>query len=88
MCMTMSHFPRRLSLANSCLVVMSATSGLMGGSQLFRQDESSRYYPRGLLIMVALVSMGLVLTAIQELIYLLESRDAKKGSTTESLDSP
>lgn len=67
---------------------MSATSGLMGGSQLFRQDEASRYYPQGLLIMIALVFVGLVLTAIQELIYLLESRDAKRRSATENLGSP
>lgn len=51
---------------------MSATSGLMGGSQLFRQDESSRYYPRGLLIIIGLALMSLVLTALQELIYLLK----------------
>jgi hypothetical protein len=64
---------------------MSATSGLMGGSQLFRQDESSRYYPRGLLIMIGLVFMGLVLTAMQELIYWLES---KRRSASGSVGSP
>lgn len=67
---------------------MSATSGLMGGSQLFRQDESSRYYPRGLLIMIGLVLMSLVLTALQELIYLLEHRDAKRRSSGGRLGSP
>ncbi|KAF3395768.1 putative transporter, partial [Penicillium rolfsii] len=75
--------PEERNISLACLVVMSATSGLMGGSQLFRQDESSRYYPRGLLIMIGLVVMGLIFTATQELIYLVESRDAKRRSTTE-----
>ncbi|KAJ5730109.1 uncharacterized protein N7483_004617 [Penicillium malachiteum] len=36
------------------MFVMTATSGLMAGTQIFRQDESSDFYPRGLIIMIAL----------------------------------
>lgn len=57
---------------------MSATGGLMGGSQIFRQDDSTGHYSRGLLIMIGLVSFGLVLAAMQDLIYSLESRGAKE----------
>ncbi|KAJ5382058.1 uncharacterized protein N7496_004486 [Penicillium cataractarum] len=77
--------PEERSIFLAYLVVVSATSGLMGGSQLFREDESSTLYPRGLLIMIGLVFLGLVLTALQEIIYFLEDRDAKTKS--DSVDS-
>lgn len=67
---------------------MSATSGLMDGSQLLRQDESSTLYPRGLLVMIGLDFLGLVLTALQELIYFLEDRYAKGKSDPVDSVSP
>ncbi|CEJ59837.1 hypothetical protein PMG11_08440 [Penicillium brasilianum] len=76
---------RSISLA---MFVMSATSGLMGGSQIFRQDESSILYPRGLLIMIGLVFLGLAFTALQELIYSLENRGMRKKSDAVDLNSP
>lgn len=62
---------------------MTATCGLMGGSQIFRQDESSEQYPRGLIIMICLVAGGLILTGLQELIYFLRNRSIKKRSGVE-----
>ena len=80
---------------------MTATSGLMAGTQIFRDDESSilyesnllqkcpcelmltinsfQSYPRGLLIMIALVVAGLVLVALQDLIYFILNRRKKSG---------
>jgi hypothetical protein len=49
-------------------VVMIATAGLMGGTQIFREDESAELYPVGLLAMICLVLGGLLLTALQECI--------------------
>lgn len=62
-------------------VVMTATSGLMGGTQIFRQDESAELYPRGFLIMIGLVILGLSFTALQELIYFLQNRELAKQKT-------
>lgn len=47
---------------------MIATAGLMGGTQIFREDESAELYPVGLLAMICLVLGGLLLTALQECI--------------------
>ena len=63
---------------------MTATCGLMGGSQIFRQDETAELYPRGLIIMICLGLAGLVLTALQELIYFLENRSIRKRSGFEA----
>lgn len=65
---------------------MTATSGLMAGTQIFRQDDSSGQYPRGLLIMIGLVSAGLLLTAVQELIYFIQNRDLKRRSAPQTLN--
>ena len=58
----------------------------MGGAQIFREDESSELYPKGLLIMIALVIAGLFLTALQVLIYLLQNRVIKKTRGQEELN--
>lgn len=39
---------------------MCAISGLIGGSQIFRQDDPTGHHSRGLHIMIGLVSFGLV----------------------------
>jgi hypothetical protein len=63
---------------------MCATAGLMAGTQIFRQEDSEEFYPNGLLIMIGLVLMGLILTALQEVIYYVQNRRAgKQGSFTE-----
>ncbi|KAL3493937.1 major facilitator superfamily domain-containing protein [Aspergillus germanicus] len=59
--------------------VMSAISGLLAGTQIFRADDSPTYHT-GLVIMIALVSSGLALAITQHLIYLfLNSRRRKAG---------
>lgn len=64
-------------------VVMTATAGLMAGTQIFRQDDSAELYPMGLLAMIFLVLGGLVLTALQEFIYLVHNRRLKRRSGPE-----
>ncbi|KAJ5949065.1 hypothetical protein N7454_000649 [Penicillium verhagenii] len=63
------------------MFVMTATSGLMAGTQIFRQDESSDLYPRGLIIMIALVLVGLLLTGVQELTYFIQNRKMEKRAS-------
>ncbi|PKY02021.1 MFS general substrate transporter [Aspergillus campestris IBT 28561] len=63
------------------MFVMTATGGLMAGTQIFRGDEASTLYPRGVLIMIALVLVGLVLTGVQVLVYMLSNRRSMKRST-------
>ncbi|KAL4786965.1 major facilitator superfamily domain-containing protein [Aspergillus varians] len=59
--------------------VMSAISGLLAGTQIFRADDSPTYLT-GLVIMIALVASGLVLAVFQELVYLgLNSRRQRVG---------
>ncbi|RAL14112.1 MFS general substrate transporter [Aspergillus homomorphus CBS 101889] len=60
--------------------VMSATAGLMAGSQIFRQDEAAEFYPRGVLIMIALVVAGLLLVALQMCIYRFSMKGRDCGS--------
>ncbi|KAL2785083.1 major facilitator superfamily domain-containing protein [Aspergillus keveii] len=58
---------------------MSAISGLLAGTQIFRADDSPTYHT-GLIIMIALVSSGLLLAVTQHLIYLfLNSRQRRVG---------
>lgn len=57
---------------------MCATAGLMAGTQIFRQDDSYELYPKGLLIMIGLVLAGLALTVLQEVIYSIQNRKAKR----------
>ncbi|KAL4917231.1 major facilitator superfamily domain-containing protein [Aspergillus aurantiobrunneus] len=62
--------------------VMSAISGLLAGTQIFRADDSPTYLT-GLVIMIALVSSGLALAVLQEVIYLvLNSRRRDAGKIT------
>ena len=65
---------------------MTATSGLMAGTQIFRQDGSSELYPRGLIIMIGLVFAGLLLTALQEFIYFVQNRDMKRRYASQALN--
>lgn len=65
---------------------MTATSGLMAGTQIFRQDGSSELYPRGLIIMIGLVFTGLLLTALQEFIYFVQNRDIKRRYASQALN--
>ena len=65
---------------------MTATSGLMAGTQIFRQDDSSELYPRGLIIMIGLVFAGLLLTALQEFIYFVQKRDMKRRYASQALN--
>ncbi|KAJ9191104.1 hypothetical protein DTO164E3_1660 [Paecilomyces variotii] len=59
--------------------VMSAILGLMAGTQIFRKDDGP-FYPTGLTIMIALVAFGLVMAAVQEVIYLaLNHRTRSRG---------
>lgn len=50
----------------------------MAGTQIFRQEDSEEFYPTGLSIMIGLVLMGLILTALQEIIYYVQNRLAEK----------
>ncbi|KAL4860973.1 hypothetical protein BDV12DRAFT_191390 [Aspergillus spectabilis] len=62
--------------------VMSAISGLLAGTQIFRANDSPRYHT-GLIIQIALVSLGLVFAVLQEGIYLvLNSRQRRRGQRT------
>ncbi|PYH42867.1 MFS general substrate transporter [Aspergillus saccharolyticus JOP 1030-1] len=56
------------------VIVMSATAGLMAGSQIFQGDEAHAFYPMGLLIMILLVLVGMVLVAGQMGIYRFAGR--------------
>ncbi|KAL4937066.1 hypothetical protein BDV06DRAFT_232805 [Aspergillus oleicola] len=62
--------------------VMSAISGLLAGTQIFRAEDSPMYLT-GLVIMIALVSSGLALAIAQEVIYVaLNARQRRKGEKT------
>ncbi|KAL1851951.1 hypothetical protein Plec18170_006254 [Paecilomyces lecythidis] len=56
--------------------VMSAILGLMAGTQIFRKDDGP-FYLTGLIIMIALVAFGLLMAAVQEVIYLALNRQAR-----------
>ncbi|KAL2856534.1 major facilitator superfamily domain-containing protein [Aspergillus pseudoustus] len=63
-------------------IAISAISGLLAGTQIFRADDSPTYHT-GLIIMIALVSSGLVLAIAQHLVYLfINSRQRRKGEKT------
>ncbi|PYH92566.1 MFS general substrate transporter [Aspergillus ellipticus CBS 707.79] len=62
------------SPAERSIIVMSATAGLMAGTQIFRSDETAEFYPRGLLIMIILAICGLALVALQSCIYYVRNR--------------
>jgi len=57
---------------------MCAISGLMAGTQLF-QGSDAPHYNNGLLYMIVLVTVGIVLAAVQEAIYLVHNRHVAQG---------
>ncbi|RAK97332.1 MFS general substrate transporter [Aspergillus ibericus CBS 121593] len=65
------------------MFVMSATAGLMAGTQIFRHDDSEDGYPRGLLIMIILVLAGLVFAGVQSMVYRILNR-SKGGQAQEA----
>ncbi|RAH43523.1 MFS general substrate transporter [Aspergillus brunneoviolaceus CBS 621.78] len=69
------------SAGERSIIVMSATAGLMAGSQIFRAGEADDFYPRGLVIMIVLVAVGFVLVVVQMGIY--RFTDGKKGRPVE-----
>ncbi|KAL4951095.1 hypothetical protein BDW69DRAFT_170768 [Aspergillus filifer] len=61
------------------MCIMGAISGLLAGTQIFRGEDSPTYMT-GLVIMIALVSSGLALAILQEVIYLfLNARLRRSG---------
>ncbi|KAL4798803.1 major facilitator superfamily domain-containing protein [Aspergillus venezuelensis] len=70
------HSERSIAIS---MWVMSAISGLLVGTQILRGEDSPTYLT-GLIIMIALVSSGLALAILQEVIYLfLNARQRRKG---------
>jgi hypothetical protein len=65
---------------------MTATAGLMGGTQIFRGDESVELYPVGLLAMICLVLGGLLFTALQECIYFVQNIGMKRTPGSKELN--
>ena len=57
---------------------MCSISGLMVGTQLF-QGSDAPLYNKGLLYMIVLVTLGIVLAAVQEAIYLVHNRHVAQG---------
>lgn len=58
--------------------VMFAISGLMVGTQLF-QGSDVPFYNNGLLYMIILVTVGIVLAAVQEAVYITHNRRVSQG---------
>jgi hypothetical protein len=58
--------------------VMCANSGVMVGTQLFQGSDAPRYH-NGLLYMIILVIIGLILAAVQEIVYVVHNRHVKQG---------
>ena len=58
--------------------VMSSISGFMVGTQLF-QGSDAPHYNNGLLYMIVLVTIGIVLAAVQETIYVVHNRHVAQG---------
>ena len=67
-------------------VVMTATAGLMAGTQIFREEDSDKLYPNGLLTMIGLVILGLILTGLQEFIYYVQNRKAERHGNHTALN--
>ncbi|KAI7788088.1 hypothetical protein LA080_013395 [Diaporthe eres] len=72
--------PREQSMAIA-MWVMFAIGGLMYGSQYFQGDDRP-FYRNGLRTMIILVSVGIVLALVQELVYWLHNSKVKNGTTT------
>ncbi|KAL4874387.1 major facilitator superfamily domain-containing protein [Aspergillus karnatakaensis] len=60
--------------------VMSAISGLLAGTQIYRASDSPTYHT-GLIIQIALVAAGLVFAIFQEGIYLVLNSQARRRSS-------
>lgn len=58
--------------------VMLAISGLMVGTQLF-QGNDVPFYNNGLLYMIILVTVGIVLAAVQEAVYVTHNKRVSQG---------
>ncbi|PYH83743.1 MFS general substrate transporter [Aspergillus uvarum CBS 121591] len=69
------------SAGERSIIVMSATAGLMAGSQIFQGDEADDFYPKGLVIMIALVAVGFGLVVVQMGIY--QFTDRRNGGLVE-----
>ncbi|KAK5788324.1 hypothetical protein VI817_009282 [Penicillium citrinum] len=67
-------------------IVMTATAGLMAGTQIFREEDSDKLYPNGLLTMIGLVILGLILTGLQEFIYYVQNRKAERHGNHTALN--
>lgn len=72
--------PRERSIAIA-MWVMFAIGGLMYGSQYFQGDDRP-FYRNGLRTMIILVSVGIVLALVQELVYWLHNSKVKNGTAT------
>lgn len=72
--------PRERSVAIA-MWVMFAIGGLMYGSQYFQGDDRP-FYRNGLRTMIILVSSGIVLALVQELVYWQHNRRVKNGTAT------
>ena len=57
---------------------MCSISGLMVGTQLFQGSDAPRYN-NGLLYMIILVTIGIVLAAVQEIIYVVHNEHVAQG---------
>ncbi|PYI31205.1 MFS general substrate transporter [Aspergillus indologenus CBS 114.80] len=76
------------SAGERSIIVMSATAGLMAGSQIFRGDEAGDFYPKGLVIMIAVVAVGFVLVAVQMGIYRWTERQKEMSVEEECWEWP
>ncbi|KAL1880140.1 hypothetical protein Daus18300_001503 [Diaporthe australafricana] len=72
--------PRERSVAIA-MFVMSAIAGLMYGSQYFQAGDRP-FYRGGLRTMIVLVSSGIALALVQELVYWLHNRKVRNGTAT------
>lgn len=57
---------------------MFAISGLMVGTQLFQGNDAPDYN-NGLLYMIILVTVGILLAAVQEAVYAMHNRHVDQG---------
>lgn len=62
------------------LWVMSAMTGLMCGTQIFQEKDAPEGYSTGIEAMIGMVSCGLLVVALQGLIYATHNRQIQRGS--------
>ena len=75
---------RSISIA---MWVMSAISGLMVGTQYFRQSDLP-FYNTGLRTMILMVATGEIVAIVQEIIYITHNRRAEKKWREEGGEKP